>query len=119
MKCAIDAVIAGSRNAKRQRDNWKRRALAWQAELADCRACLRNIVEKVNASVSTPGGKPGYDLHECSADFLAGFAAAMQAVWDRLPLPEYGSDPMTPREISKLLSFVESHLPNAKSEVSE
>ena len=37
MKYTIEAVIAGSRKAKRQRDNWKRRALAYEAEVVRLR----------------------------------------------------------------------------------
>lgn len=36
----------------------------------------------------------------------AGWKLAMQAVWDRLPMPAYANDPMTPREVAKLIEFV-------------
>lgn len=44
----------------------------------------------------------------------AGWKAAMQAVWDRLPMPEYANDPMTPREVAKLIEFVRSQKEAAK-----
>lgn len=47
------------------------------------------------------------------ADFKAGWGAAMKSIWERLPMPEYGSDPMTPREVEKLLNYVKSNLPNS------
>lgn len=43
-----------------------------------------------------------------------GWKAAMQAVWDRLPIPEYANDPMTPREVAKLIEFVRSQKEAAK-----
>ena len=36
----------------------------------------------------------------------AGWKLAMQAVWDRLPMPAFANDPMTPREVAKLIEFV-------------
>lgn len=65
-------------------------------------------------------GKPeppaAFDGASCSAldhgDFKAGWMAAMKSIWDRLPMPAYGSDPMTAREVEKLLAYVRSHLPN-------
>ena len=56
MKCAIDAVIAGSRKAKRQRDNWKRKALAYEADVvrllyeareAECDTVFYHLVRDV------------------------------------------------------------------------
>ena len=38
----------------------------------------------------------------------AGWKLAMQAVWDRLPMPAYANDPMAPREVAKLIEFVRS-----------
>jgi hypothetical protein len=49
----------------------------------------------------------------CSGDWKAGWCAAMKAVHDRLPMPGYEQDPMTPREVEKLLNFVKANLPNA------
>lgn len=45
-------------------------------------------------------------------DFKAGWQAAMHSVWGRLPMPGVGRDPMNPREVSKLLEYVKSNLPN-------
>jgi len=77
---------------------------------------MKLAYESHNTDVSILSGESRYAPRECSADFKAGFSAAMRDVLDRLPSPEYSSDPMTPREVSKLLSFVKSHLPNAISE---
>lgn len=44
----------------------------------------------------------------------AGWKAAMQAVWERLPMQEYANDPMTPREVAKLIEFVRSQKECAK-----
>jgi len=44
----------------------------------------------------------------------AGWKAAMQAIWDRLPMPQYASDPMTPREVAKHIEFVRSQKEAAK-----
>lgn len=45
-------------------------------------------------------------------DFKSGWQAAMKSIWERLPMPAYGSDPMTPREVEKLLDYVKFNLPN-------
>lgn len=48
-------------------------------------------------------------------DFRLGWEAAMRSIWDRLPMPEFARDPMTPREVGRLLDYVRSNLPpNAK-----
>lgn len=44
--------------------------------------------------------------------FRMGWEAAMRSIWDRLPAPEYARDPMTPREVAKLLDYVRANLPN-------
>lgn len=51
------------------------------------------------------------------ADFKTGWEAAMKSIWDRLPMPAFGVDPMTPREVSKLLEYVRVNLPNAKDQM--
>lgn len=45
------------------------------------------------------------------ADFRLGWEAAMRSIWDRLPMPEFATDPMTPREVGKLLDYVRANLP--------
>ena len=45
------------------------------------------------------------------ADFRLGWQAAMRSIWDRLPAPEYARDPMTPREVERLLNYVRANLP--------
>ena len=44
----------------------------------------------------------------------AGWKLAMQAVWDRLPMPAYANDPMAPREVAKLIEFVRSQKEETK-----
>ena len=44
----------------------------------------------------------------------AGWKLAMQAVWDRLPMPAYANDPMTHREVAKLIEFVRSQKEETK-----
>lgn len=44
-------------------------------------------------------------------DFRMGWEAAMRSIWDRLPMPEFRNDPMTPREVGRLLDFVKSNIP--------
>lgn len=44
----------------------------------------------------------------------AGWKLAMQAVWDRLPMPAYANDPMEPREVAKLIEFVRSQKEETK-----
>lgn len=50
------------------------------------------------------------------ADFSEGWKAAFRAIRDRLPSSEYLSDPLTPREVQHLVSFVEEQISsNVKS----
>jgi hypothetical protein len=49
------------------------------------------------------------------ADFSEGWKAAFRAMRDRLPAPDYLTDPLTPREVQKLVEFVEAQLlPNKR-----
>lgn len=44
------------------------------------------------------------------ADFSEGWKAAFRAIRDRLPSPEYLSDPLTPRDVQHLVRFVEEQI---------
>lgn len=43
-----------------------------------------------------------------------GWHDAMHSVWIRLPMPDTQKDPMTPREVAKLIRYVEENLAEKK-----
>lgn len=43
-------------------------------------------------------------------DFSEGWKAAFRAIRDRLPSSEYLSDPLTPREVQRLVGFVDEQI---------
>jgi hypothetical protein len=49
------------------------------------------------------------------ADFKAGWQAAMRSVWDRLPMPTFGYDYMTPREVERMREYVQVNLLNEEA----
>jgi len=84
------------------------------------RATLRKLHEAVGKACprlvyENPEGQKLYALHtqdllKKAKDqaFSAGWKAAMESVWSRLPMPCYQNDPMTPKEVARLLDYIQS-----------
>jgi hypothetical protein len=77
----------------------------------------------MNATVNTPQTdieKAWYNINPILRgakdleDFKAGWTTAMSSIWERLPMPALGIDPMDSREVGKLLNYIQRNLPENK-----
>lgn len=88
------------------------------------RATLRQLHEAIGKACprllyENPKGQKLYALHtqdllKKAKDqaFSKGWKAAMESIWNRLPLPCYQNDPMTPKEIARLVEYIQSQRKN-------
>jgi hypothetical protein len=77
MKPTIETIKAESRKAKRQRDNWKRKALAYEAEAIMLRSMCRAAADEISRAWTAHCDGEGYGPSNLMRRLEGGFAPSL------------------------------------------